>query len=83
MDLLLIANGIFLCFLTFTLYSFKLYAWNSSWNLMLCVFIFWFGFFIYDANRDIIFVQKQLKDEKISSLLPKGEDTGENNWEVV
>ena len=60
MDTLLVVNGVFLCYLTFTLYNFRLYAWNNSWNLMLCVFLFWFAFFIYDANKDIIFVQKRI-----------------------
>ena len=85
MDTLLVVNGIFLCFLTFTLYNFKLYAWNGSWNLMLFVFLFWFGFFIYDMNKDITFVQKMVKckDDKAKVVSPKGEKTSENNWEVV
>ena len=85
MDTLLIINGVFLCYLTFTLYNFKLYAWNTSRNLMLCVFLFWFAFFIYDSNKDIIFIQKIIvtPNNNPKTETPKGEKTSENSWEVV
>ena len=77
-------NGVFLCYLTFTLYNLKLYAWNTSWNLMLFVLLFWFSFFIYDANKDIVFVQKKAgKNNAEGGDFTKGENTSENNWEVV
>ena len=77
-------NGVFLCYLTFTLYNLKLYAWNTSWNLMLFVLLFWFSFFIYDANKDIVFVQKKAGQNNAErGDFSKGENTSENNWEVV
>ena len=82
MEPLLYVNGLYLCFLTFTIYSSYLYTITSSWNLCLYVILFWFSYFIYDSNQDIIFKMhsiNEISDEKNK----KGMMSGETSWQVV
>ena len=82
MEPLLYVNGLYLCFLTFTIYSSYLYTITSSWNLCLYVILFWFSYFIYDCNHDIIFKMYPIKESVVEES-KKSMVSGEASWQVV